>query len=228
MSRILTSDPLAAQRRLKGRTRRILTELTRLYPDARCALDYANPLQLLVATILSAQCTDKMVNQVTPALFARYADARAFAEADVKELQKLIQRTGFFRNKAKNIIACCKSLVADHEGQVPKTMEELTPLAGIGRKTANVILGNAFDVPGIPVDTHVGRLSQRMALTLAADPVKIERDLNMLVPKKNWTMFGHRMIYHGRQVCHARTPLCGACTLARLCPKIGVIQKPAG
>ncbi len=224
MSLLPASDPRIGQRRLKGRARRIAAQLARLYPDAHCALDYANPLQLLVATILSAQCTDKLVNKVTPALFARYADAKAFAEADVAELEKLIQRTGFFRSKAKNLIACCKRIVEVHGGQVPKTMEELTPLAGIGRKTANVVLGNAFEVPGIPVDTHVSRLSQRMGLTLMTDPVKIERDLNALVPMKHWTMFAHRMIYHGRQVCHARTPRCGQCTLTRLCPKLGVTR----
>jgi endonuclease-3 len=210
----------------KERVRAILDELARLYGDARCALDYADALQLLIATILSAQCTDKRVNLVTPALFRACPDAAAFATIKDKELQKLIKTTGFFRNKAKNIIACCKQIVEQHGGRVPGTMEELTLLAGVGRKTANVILGNAFDVPGIPVDTHVARLSQRMALTVHADPVKIERDLNELVPQSEWTMFGHRMIYHGRQVCHARTPRCAECTLASLCPKI-VDRKPA-
>jgi endonuclease-3 len=207
---------------LRRRARRILRELTRLYPDAECALKYANPLQLLVATILSAQCTDVRVNLVTPALFARYPDAAAFANAEQKELEKYIQSTGFFRNKAKNIIQCCRQLLERHNGQVPATMKELVPLAGIGRKTANVILGNAFTVPGIPVDTHVARLSQRMGLTVHTNPVKIERDLMKLIPKKDWTMFGHRMIYHGRQICHARRPWCEQCTLASLCPKIGV------
>lgn len=207
---------------LQRRTQSIMTELTRLYPDAVCALHYRNPLELLVATILSAQCTDKRVNMVTPALFARYPDAEAFARAKPRELEKFIQSTGFFRNKASNIIACCKQIVAEHEGEVPATMEELTKLMGIGRKTANVILGNAFDGQGIPVDTHVSRLSQRMGLTNETNPVKIERDLNELVPQEEWTMFGHRMIYHGRQVCHARKPLCEECTLSNLCPKMGV------
>jgi endonuclease III len=207
---------------LRRRTLRILRELTRLYPDAECALKYANPLQLLVATILSAQCTDVRVNLVTPALFARYPDAAAFAAADRQELEKYIQSTGFFRNKAKNIIQCSQQLMERHNGHVPATMEELIPLAGIGRKTANVILGNAFTVPGIPVDTHVTRLSQRMGLTLHTNPVKIERDLMELLPKKDWTMFGHRMIFHGRQICHARRPWCEQCTLSSLCPKIGV------
>ncbi len=200
--------------------------LARTYPDAHCALHYESPLQLLVATILSAQCTDVRVNMVTPALFARYPDAEAFAAAKPAELEKLIHSTGFFRNKARNIIACCRQLVEKHEGQVPQTMEELVPLPGIGRKTANVILGNAFGVPGIPVDTHVGRLSQRMGLTEATDPVKIERDLAQLIPKKEWTMFAHRMIFHGRQVCHARKPLCEQCTLNAVCPRIGIDPSP--
>src|SRR5262249_23722787 len=189
---------------LRPRAGRIVRTLARLYPDAHCALHYANPLQLLIATILSAQCTDERVNQVTPALFARYPDALAFATAKPDELEKMIKSTGFFRNKAKNIIACCKQLMELHDGQVPRTMEELVPRPGVGRKPANVILGNAYDVPGIPADTHVARLSKRMGLSVHDDPVKIERDLMTLVPRKEWTMFGHRMILHGRQVCHAR------------------------
>ena len=196
--------------------------MAQLYPDAHCALHYANPLQLLIATMLSAQCTDERVNRVTPALFARYPNARAFAEADQDELEKMIQSTGFFRNKAKNIIACCRQLQELHGGEVPRMMEELVPLPGVGRKTANVLLGNAFDVPGIPVDTHVGRLSQRMGLSEYTDPVKIERDLMALIPRKQWTMFAHRMIFHGRQACHARKPLCSKCQLAALCPRRGV------
>jgi endonuclease-3 len=201
---------------------RIVRALAEHYPDAHCALHYENPLQLLIATILSAQCTDVRVNMVTPALFARYPDAAAFAEAKPKELEKAIQSTGFFRNKAGNIIACCKELVAKHGGQVPGTMEELVPLPGIGRKTANVILGNAFDVPGITVDTHVGRLSRRLGLTVHTDAVKVERDLMDLLPAREWTMFSHRMIFHGRQVCHSRKPNCAGCTLATFCPKIGI------
>jgi endonuclease-3 len=207
---------------LRSRARRLVRALAELYPDAHCALVHANPLQLLVATILSAQCTDVRVNLITPALFARYPDAAAFANANRKELQRMIKTTGFFRNKAKNIMKCCKQIVEKHNGEVPRTMEELVPLAGIGRKTANVILGNAFDTPGIPVDTHVGRLSRRLGLTTHTDPVKVERDLMALIPKKDWTMFGHRLIFHGRQVCHARKPRCEDCALAKLCPKIGV------
>jgi endonuclease-3 len=206
--------------------RRILHVLAELYPDAHCALHHDNPLQLLIATILSAQCTDVRVNIVTPALFACYPDARAFAEADVGELEKAIQSTGFFRNKARNIKACCAILVRDHHGQVPATMEELVTLPGVGRKTANVILGNAFGVPGITVDTHVGRLSRRLGLTKADDPVKVEQDLMAIVPRKDWTMFSHRLIFHGRQVCFARNPNCPGCALAKVCPKIGVQARP--
>lgn len=195
------------------------------YPDASCALVHRNPLELLVATILSAQCTDVRVNLVTPALFAKYPNAQAFADADLRELEKMIQSTGFFRNKAKNIQAACRELVAKHGGEVPRTMEELIPLAGVGRKTANVILGNAFDTPGITVDTHVGRLSRRMGLTKHDDPAKVEKDLMMLIPAKEWTMFSHRMIFHGRQVCHARKPRCEGCALAETCPKFGVETK---
>jgi endonuclease-3 len=207
---------------LKQRVRKILKVLARLYPDAHCALHHDNALQLLVATILSAQCTDVRVNMVTPALFQRFPDAYAFANADQGELEKAIQSTGFFRNKARNIIACCKALVQEYGGEVPGTLEQLVPLAGIGRKTANVILGDAFGVPGITVDTHVGRLSRRMGLTMAEDPVKVEHALMELVPKKDWTIFSHRMIFHGRQVCFARKPMCSECALADLCPKVGV------
>ena len=207
---------------LKSRTRRIVRRLAEVYPEAPCALAFADPLQLLVATILSAQCTDARVNRVTPALFARYPNAAAFTDADRAELERLIQPTGFFRNKAHNIQLCCSRIVEMHDGQVPSTMEELTSLPGVGRKTANVVLGNAFAVPGIPVDTHVGRLSRRMGLTVHADPVKIERDLTALIPRKEWTMFGHRMIHHGRRVCHARSPQCSSCALAKLCRALDV------
>lgn len=215
------------QRALEQRARRLQRGLDKLYPDAHCALRHENPLQLLIATILSAQCTDTRVNLVTPALFARYPDARAFAGADIHELERAVQSTGFFRNKARNIQACCKILVEKHGGQVPRTMDELFPLPGIGRKTANVILGNAYGVPGITVDTHVGRLSQRMGLTKHDDPVKVERDLMEIIPTKDWTMFSHRMIFHGRQVCFARNPNCAGCLLAKDCPKIGVAEPPA-
>lgn len=207
---------------LKRRARKIRQALAELYPDAHCALHHRNPLELLVATILSAQCTDERVNKVTPALFKRYPDARAFAEADQDELETMIRSTGFFRNKAANIRACCEELVARHGGAVPQTMEELVPLPGVGRKTANVILGNAFGIPGIPVDTHVGRLSRRMGLSVHDDPVKVEADLMALIPEEEWTDFGHRMIFHGRQICQARKPNCEGCVLNKTCPKIGV------
>jgi endonuclease-3 len=213
-------DPRRAQARRVNRT------LTKLYPDAHCALDHTNALELLVATILSAQCTDARVNMVTPALFKRYPDAAAYATADQGELEKMIQSTGFFRNKARSIIACCKEIVKKHGGLVPGTMAGLNPLPGIGRKTANVVLGNAFDVPGITVDTHVGRLSRRMGLTTETDPEKVERDLMSLLPSKEWTMFSHRMIFHGRQVCFARKPNCQGCALNDVCPKIGVEEEP--
>ena len=213
-----TTDPL------KQRVRKMLKVLARLYPDAHTALRHDNPLQLLIATILSAQCTDARVNMVTPALFQRYPDAHAFANADPRELEKAIQSTGFFRNKARNIIACCKALVTEYDSKVPATLEQLTPLPGIGRKTANVVLGDAFGVPGITVDTHVGRLSRRLGLTMAEDPVKVEFALMELVPKKDWTPFSHQLIFHGRQVCFARKPACSRCALAELCPKVGVTE----
>lgn len=207
---------------LRSRAVKINAALAKAYPDAKCALHHKNPLELLIATILSAQCTDERVNKVTPALFARYPDAKAYADADRGELETMIRSTGFFRSKAKSIQECCKILVAKHHGEVPRTMEELVPLPGVGRKTANVILGNAFGVPGIPVDTHVGRLSRRMGLTKHLDAVKVERDLMALIPQGEWTDFGHRMIFHGRQICQARKPKCGECILNAVCPKIGV------
>jgi len=213
---------MARSSTLQQRMRRIVRALAEAYPEAHCALHYTDPLQLLIAAILSAQCTDKRVNLVTPALFQRYPDAQAFAAADPHELEQMIHSTGFFRNKARNIIGLCRQLVEKHGGQVPATMEELVPLPGVGRKTANVILGNAFGVPGITVDTHVGRLSRRLGLTEQTDPVKVERDLMTLLPSREWTMFSHRLIFHGRQVCHARKPLCSECVLKKLCPQIGV------
>jgi endonuclease III len=217
--RFLAMKPTAA---LRARARKIVQLLAREYPDAKCALEHETPLQLLIATILSAQCTDVRVNMVTPALFARYTDARAFAVADPRDLEMAIQSTGFFRNKARSIIGCCKQLVADHDGDVPGTMDELTDLSGVGRKTANVVLGNAFAVPGITVDTHVGRLSRRLGFSKHTDAVKVERDLMEVLPPREWTMFSHRMIFHGRRICHARKPKCSACVLKKLCPRIGV------
>jgi len=199
-----------------------MAALARLYPDAECALVHQNPLQLLVATILSAQCTDKRVNLVTPALFARFPTAAALAGADTAELESLIKTTGFFRNKTKNIKACCAAIIERFGGQVPRTLDELVTLPGVGRKTANVVLGNAFSVPGITVDTHVGRLAVRLGLSQHADPVKVERDLMELVPRQSWTSFSHELILHGRNICFARKPLCEQCALSPYCPKIGV------
>jgi endonuclease III len=204
------------------RAAQIVRELRKLYPDAACALVHDSPLQLLVATILSAQCTDARVNMVTPALFARYPDAAAFANADIGELERAIQSTGFFRNKARNIKECCARLVANHGGEVPDALNQLVELPGVGRKTANVVLGNCFDTPGITVDTHVGRLSRRLGLTTNTDAVKVEHDLMELLPPKEWTLFSHRMIFHGRQVCFARKPNCAGCSILKICPRIGV------
>jgi len=202
--------------------RQVRRALARLYPDAVCALVHASPLQLLVATILSAQCTDVRVNMVTPNLFARFPTVKDLAEARIDELEALIQSTGFFRNKAKNIKECCQMLLRDHAGEVPASQADLVLLPGVGRKTANVVLGDCFGIPGITVDTHVGRLSRRWALTVHEDPVKAEFDLMAIVPRKEWTIFSHRTIYHGRQVCHSRKPNCGECTMNDFCPRVGV------
>ncbi|WHT23427.1 endonuclease III [Crossiella sp. CA-258035] len=191
------------------------------YPDAHCELDFTDPLELAVATILSAQCTDKRVNEVTPALFARYRTAADYAGADRAELEEYIRPTGFFRNKANSIMGLGAALVEKHAGQVPKRLVDLVQLPGVGRKTANVILGNAFGVPGITVDTHFGRLVRRWGWTTETDPVKVEKIIGELVSRKEWTMLSHWIIFHGRRVCHARKPACGACFLAKECPSYG-------
>jgi endonuclease-3 len=203
------------------RTAEIIAALKKQYPSARCSLDHGNPLQLLVATILSAQCTDDRVNIVTKALFAKYPDVRAYASAGLEELQQDIRTTGFFRNKAKSVIGSARKIVAEFGGQVPRTMEQLLTLPGVARKTANVVLGNAFGIAdGIVVDTHVGRLAGRLKLTAARknQPEKIERDLMELVPKEDWTLFSHLLIYHGRATCTARKPDCAGCVIQKLCP----------
>lgn len=205
----------------KRRARAIDRLLAAAHPDARCELDYADPLQLAVATILSAQCTDVRVNLTTPALFAKYATAADYAEANPEEVEAIIRPTGFYRNKTKSIIGLGRALVADHGGRMPERMEDLVKLPGIGRKTANVILGNAFGLPGIPVDTHMIRLTGRLGLTEGKDPVKLESQLQQLIDRREWTMFSHRIIFHGRRVCIARKPACGACTLAAQCPSFG-------
>jgi endonuclease-3 len=197
----------------------ILIRLKRLYPEAPCTLNYETPVQLLVATILSAQCTDERVNLVTPALFARFPDAPAMAKADVEEIETLIRSTGFYRNKAKNIIGACRMIMAEFGGEVPKRMEELLKLPGVARKTANVVLAHAYDIhQGVTVDTHVKRLSQLLGLTEHTDPIRIERDLMRLLPQPEWENWSIRLVYHGRAICKARKPECYACSLADLCP----------
>jgi endonuclease-3 len=210
-------SPLALTRR----ARRINRELADVYPDARCELDFTNPLELSVATILSAQTTDKRVNEVTPALFKKYATAADYAGADRAELEQMIHSTGFFRNKTTSLIKLGQALVERFDGEVPHTLKELVTLPGFGRKTANVVLGNAFGIPGITVDTHFGRLARRWGWTAETDPVKVEHAVNALIPKKDWTFLSHRVIWHGRRMCHSRRPACGACPIARLCPSFG-------
>jgi endonuclease-3 len=204
------------------RARAIARALARTYPDAWCELTYHSPWELVIATILSAQCTDKMVNQVTPTLFKEWPTAAALADATPARVERVIKSTGFFRQKTKSILAVARAVAGTHGGRVPDTMEELTALPGIGRKTASVVLGTAFGQPAIFVDTHVRRLSNRLGLTVESDPDRIERDLKALLPAKEWTRFAHRMIHHGRRVCIARKPRCSACTVARWCPRIGV------
>ncbi|QQS33450.1 MAG: endonuclease III [Acidobacteriota bacterium] len=200
-------------------TKEIMKRLKKAYPDAHCALNHANPFQLLIATILSAQCTDERVNIVTAELFRKYPTPQDFVEVSQQELEKEIHSTGFFRNKAKNIKAACERLIAVYGGEVPRTMEDLLTLGGVARKTANVVMGNAFGIAsGVVVDTHVSRLSQRLGLTNEKTAEKIEDDLRRLVPKQNWVMFPHWLITHGRRVCNARKPLCSECVLADICP----------
>ena len=207
------------------RTQKIISALKQTYPEAHCELNYKTPLQLLVATILSAQCTDKRVNLVTAELFKKYKTAKDFAAAPLAEVEEAVKTTGFFRNKAKNIKACCAALVEKFGGEVPRTMDELHALAGVGRKTANVVLGNAFGINvGVVVDTHVTRLCNRLGLVKGTDAVKIERELMKLVPQSDWTDFSHWLIWHGRRRCAARKPDCTSCEIKNLCPQIGVKQ----
>ena len=207
----------------KERTKKICAALRRTYPNAHCELNFSNPLQLLIATILSAQCTDKRVNLVTAELFKKYRSAKDFADAPLAEIEEAIKSTGFFRNKAKNIKACCAALVGKFGGEVPRTMDELHALAGVGRKTANVVLGNAFGINvGVVVDTHITRLSNRLGLAKGTDAVKLERDLMPLVPQKDWTHFSHWLIWHGRRRCDARKPDCANCEIKKLCPRLGI------
>jgi endonuclease III len=196
--------------------------LCKTYPNVHCELNFSTPFQLLVATVLSAQCTDKRVNMVTPAVFARYKNAGDLAGADITELENLIHSTGFFRAKARNLIGLARKIESDFGGEVPQTLTELLTLSGVGRKTANVVLGHAFNIPGITVDTHFGRLSRRFGWTLSTDPVKVEQDVSLLIPQKEWTNLSQRMIWHGRRICHARKPACGACPLSATCPSFGI------
>lgn len=207
----------------RAQSRRVIRRLKADYPDAACALVHETPFQLLVATILSAQCTDARVNIVTKDLFSRYPGPRDLADLPLVKLEKLIQSTGFFRNKAKAIKGCAQAIVEQHGGEVPKDLETLVGLPGVGRKTANVVLGTAFGLPtGVVVDTHVGRLSRRLGLTTATDAVKVEQELMAVVPRKEWINFSHRLIHHGRQICQARRPKCPDCSMFKFCPKVGV------
>ncbi len=204
------------------RARRIVRQLAQIHPDAGCALNFSTPLELLVATILSAQTTDKRVNETTPGLFSRYPDAAAYAGANREELEQQLKPLGFFRSKANSLIGLGAALTSRFDGEVPRKLDDLVTLPGVGRKTANVVLGHAFGVPGITVDTHVGRLSRRMAFTTNEDPVKVEADLAELIPRKEWTLMSDRLIFHGRRFCHSRKPACGVCGVARDCPSFGL------
>jgi endonuclease-3 len=209
------------------RAERIARQLAQAYPDADCELNWGSPFQLLVATILSAQCTDVMVNQVTPALFEEFPDAQHLARAPQRKVEKIVRRTGFFSQKATAIREAAKAIVRDHAGEVPREMEALTALKGVGRKTASVVLGTAFGIPAVFVDTHVTRLTYRLGLTRNDKPEKIEQDIRELLPPSEWVSFCHRLIHHGRRICHARRPKCETCPLADLCPRIGVTVSEA-
>jgi len=208
--------------RKKARAKAIYRILTKNYPNVRCELVYKNPYQLLVATVLSAQCTDKRVNQTTPALFKKYNSIKKMAAADIKDLQQLVKSTGFYRAKAKNIKNLSQKILTDFNGEVPSNIEDLVELPGVGRKTANVVLGHGFNIPGITVDTHFGRLSRRFGWSNQKDPVKVEFEVAKLIPQMQWTNLSQRLIWHGRRVCHSRRPACGACAIAKLCPSYGV------
>ncbi|WP_331271950.1 endonuclease III [Motilibacter aurantiacus] len=218
-----TGEPPTGESRtaLVRRARRINRVLAERYPDAHCELDFTNPLELLVATVLSAQTTDVRVNSVTPRLFAKYRTATDFASGDREDLETILQPTGFFRAKTQSVIGLGQALVERFDGEVPNRLEDLVTLPGVGRKTANVVLGNAFGIPGITVDTHFGRLSRRFGWTASEDPVQVEHEVGSLFDKRDWTMLSHRLIFHGRRTCHARKPACGACPVARLCPAYG-------
>jgi len=219
---------MPADSETRKEARAVYRILSRIYPEIRCELDFKNPLELTVATVLSAQCTDKRVNAVTPALFKKYKTAKAYAAADIHQLEELVFQTGFYRAKARHIKGIGIKLTAEFNGQVPSTLEELITLPGVGRKTANVVLGHAFDIPGITVDTHFGRLSRRFGWTKETDPVKVERIVGELIPQKEWTNLSQRMISHGRRICHSRKPACGACQVAKICPSVGIGEMDKG
>jgi endonuclease-3 len=213
---------MPADSETRKEARAVYRILSKTYPEIRCELDFKNPLELIVATVLSAQCTDKRVNTITPALFKKYKTAKAYAGADIHQLEELVFQTGFYRAKARHIKGIGIKLTEKFNGQVPSTLEELITLPGVGRKTANVVLGHAFDIPGITVDTHFGRLSRRFGWTKEMDPVKVERIVGELIPQKEWTNLSQRMIWHGRRICHSRKPACGACPVAKICPSVGI------
>ena len=213
---------MPADSETRKEARAVYRILSKTYPEIRCELDFRNPLELIVATVLSAQCTDKRVNTITPALFKKYKTAKAYAGADIHQLEELVFQTGFYRAKARHIKGIGIKLVEEFNGEVPSTLEELITLPGVGRKTANVVLGHAFDIPGITVDTHFGRLSRRFGWTKEMDPVKVERIVGELIPQKEWTNLSQRMIWHGRRICHSRKPACGACPVAKICPSVGI------
>ena len=213
---------MPADSETRKEARAVYRILSKTYPEIRCELDFKNPLELIVATVLSAQCTDKRVNTITPALFKKYKTAKAYAGANIHQLEELVFQTGFYRAKARHIKGIGIKLVEEFNGEVPRTLEELITLPGVGRKTANVVLGHAFDIPGITVDTHFGRLSRRFGWTKEMDPVKVERIVGELIPQKEWTNLSQRMIWHGRRICHSRKPACGACPVAKLCPSFGI------
>jgi endonuclease-3 len=213
---------MSADRETRKRASAIYRVLTKTYSEVRCELDFENPLQLLIATVLSAQCTDKRVNAVTPRLFRKYKNVRAYAKAPLAEIEEIIYPLGFYHAKARHIKGLATTIIEEFDGEVPRTLEELITLPGVGRKTANVVLGHAFDIPGITVDTHFGRLSRRFHWSASMDPVKVEFEVGELIPQPEWTNLSQRMIWHGRRVCHSRKPACGACTLAKLCPSVGI------
>ena len=213
---------MAVDSETRKNARAIYRILTKTYPEVRCELDFENPLQLIVAVVLSAQCTDKRINAITPALFKKYKSAKDYAKAPLPEIEQFIYSAGFYHAKARHLKGLGRKIVEEFDGKVPATIEELVMLPGVGRKTANVVLGHAFGIPGITVDTHFGRLSRRFEWSASMDPVKVEHEVGLLIPEKEWTNLSQRMIWHGRRVCHSRKPACGACALAKLCPSFGI------